>query len=196
MPISIFDTIYKENRWKSQESRSGRGAELCNTESIRASLPNVLRYIGAKSMLDASCGDFNWMKEVPLDDVLYYGCDIVQELVDQNNKLYSRPGRGFFQADITKDRLPEVDLILCRCTLYHLSYSNINKALMNMKKSGAYLLLTNMPKVTANTDIIDGGYRRLNLHLLPFKLPAPILYFWDAPNTNEVMELYRVKDMT
>jgi SAM-dependent methyltransferase len=195
MPISVFDTIYKENRWKSQESRSGRGSELCNTENIRANLPNILRYIGAKSMLDASCGDFNWMKEIPLDDIQYYGCDIVQELIDQNNKLYTRPGRNFFQADITSDKLPSVDLILCRCTLYHLSYRNINKALTNMKKSAKYLLLTNMPKTTVNTDMVDGGYRKLNLHLLPFKLPAPMLFFWDAPSTNEVMELYRVKDM-
>ena len=195
MPISVFDTIYKENLWKSQESRSGRGAELCNTESVRANLRNALEYIGASTILDASCGDFNWMKEIDLGDIQYMGCDIVQELIDQNIAKYTNEKRKFFQADITRDKLPHVDLILCRCTLYHLSFRNIRRAINNLKRSGDFLLLTNMPRVTENIDIEDGNYRKLNLEIDPICLPAPITFFMDAPSTNEILALYRSKDI-
>lgn len=195
MLTETFETIYKENLWKSEESRSGRGSEIANTENVRNGIPVVLNYIGAKSMLDVSCGDFNWMKEIDLGDIQYMGCDIVQELIDQNIAKYTNEKRKFFQADITRDKLPHVDLILCRCTLYHLSFRNIRRAINNLKRSGDFLLLTNMPRVTENIDIEDGNYRKLNLEIDPICLPAPITFFMDAPSTNEILALYRSKDI-
>jgi hypothetical protein len=38
-------------------------------------------------MLDAPCGDFNWMKEVDLSAVHYTGGDIVEPLVNSNHLL-------------------------------------------------------------------------------------------------------------
>ena len=193
MLTDVFNDIYRRNLWKSEESRSGRGAEFAATENVRKMLPVLIDFLSITSILDASCGDFNWMQHMNLE-IPYYGCDIVQELVDQNNARYGNPNRNFVQADITHDQLQNVNLILCRCTLYHLSFKDIFAVLSNFRKNTArYLLLTNMPKVTMNTDIKSGGYRRLNLDLEPFNLGPIMFYFWDAPGTNEVLALYRNK---
>jgi len=191
MLADVFTNIYKRNLWKSTESRSGRGAELALTENVRTYLPVVIDYLSITSILDVSCGDFNWMRHVRLN-IPYFGCDIVQELVDQNNAKYGSPERHFFQADITRDPLPDADLILCRCTLYHLSFIDIFEALNNFRNTRArFLLLTNLPKVALNTDIKSGGYRRLNMEVEPFNLGPEIFHFPDVPP--EVLVLYRNK---
>lgn len=65
-------------------------------------------------MLDAPCGDFNWMKEVHKDIELYNGIDIVEDIIGKNKKKYSTKIVQFYQSDITRDPLPTSDLILYR----------------------------------------------------------------------------------
>lgn len=195
MLTDIFTNIFKNNLWKSPESRSGRGSEVELTANIRKNLPILLRYLDVHSILDASCGDFNWMKLVELEDIVYHGVDIVPELIQENQLKYGNELRSFTIADITKDKLPKVDLIMCRCTLYHLSYVNIQKALRNFKAAKPkYLLLTNMPSIKKNTDIKDGGYRRLNLERPPFNLKST-MFFEDVPSTHEVMSLFSLESI-
>ena len=45
------------------------------------------------SLLDAPCGDFNWMRHVPLGGVSYTGADVVPELIARNRRDYGRDGR-------------------------------------------------------------------------------------------------------
>src|SRR5689334_2969418 len=60
----IFSSIYLDNSWGDPESVSGRGSTLARTEVVRRKLPILLASVGAKSLLDAPCGDFNWMQHV------------------------------------------------------------------------------------------------------------------------------------
>ncbi len=110
----VFSDIYLNNAWADQESVSGRGSTLARADVIRRELPALLESVSAKSLLDAPCGDFNWMRHVNLQGIEYLGSDVVRELIARNNLLYGGAGRNFGVLDITSDALPRVDVILCR----------------------------------------------------------------------------------
>lgn len=170
----IFTEIYKQNYWKDDESVSGKGSRVENTLVARTALMSVVGKYAIKTILDIPCGDFNWMKEVPLQVDEYIGADIVQELVDANNSKFAAPGRSFVKLDATRDNLPKVDLIFCRDMLGHLSNSQVKIALHNMKRSGSrYLMATTFPNTFSTDDIRTGQWRPINLDYF-FGLPLPI----------------------
>ncbi len=128
-------------------------------------------------MLDIPCGDYNWMKEIDLK-CDYIGADIVEEIIENDKKLYSSGNVSFQVIDMTKDPVPKVDMIFCKDCLQHLSYENVALALNNFKKSGSeYLLVSSFPNTWRNHDIYDGDFRPLNIRKKPFNLPKPIYKF-------------------
>ena len=94
---SRFQRIFEENTWGNTESVSGEGSNLDRTAVLRAKLPALLARHGVQSMLDAPCGDFYWMKEVPLGDIDYTGADIVPEIIDRDVEWMSPSGTSFIQ---------------------------------------------------------------------------------------------------
>jgi len=56
---STFTPFYTKNLWGGDESVSGPGSSLKSTAKLRRELPKLLREIGARTLLDAPCGDFN-----------------------------------------------------------------------------------------------------------------------------------------
>src|SRR5258708_6481671 len=91
----VFSTIYRDNLWADPESFSGRGSTLARTGVIRMELPRLLHDAGAKTLLDAACGDFNWMRHLELGSVQYIGVDIVPELIAQNQEKFGCERRRF-----------------------------------------------------------------------------------------------------
>jgi SAM-dependent methyltransferase len=171
----VFTTIYHDNGWRNAESRSGPGSTVARTASLRATLLALLEELGVRSLLDAPCGDFNWMKEMPLEGVEYIGVDVVAGLIGRNRRLYGRRGRRFLVADIAADPLPTADLILCRDGLVHLPDGDALRALDRFRSSAArYLLATTFPGQPANSDIAAGQWRPMNLEKAPFDLPPPL----------------------
>ena len=172
----IFTDVFKRKLWAGSESVSGNGSSLDQTATIRREIPSLLRALQIKTMLDAPCGDFHWMKNTPLELDRYIGVDIVPELIDENNRKYSDSKKQFVALDITTADLPQVDLILCRDCFVHLSFTDIWSALNGFKRSGSrYLLTTTFTNVTTNTDIQTGmNWRPINLQLPPFSFPQPI----------------------
>ena len=137
---NIFYQKYIQNSWKSKESVSGTGSELEITKVLREGLKTLVDKYNIKSMLDAPCGDFNWMKEFDLSNIEYIGGDIIYQLIEENKNKYDL---DFRVLDVTSDILPEVDLILVRDCLVHLSNENIFNFLTNLKNSKIkYLLVT------------------------------------------------------
>jgi SAM-dependent methyltransferase len=169
-----FTHIYETNLWGGDESRSGLGSAVDATRVVRAALPELLRALGATTLLDIPCGDFGWLSHVDLGPVRYTGADIVAALVERNTRLFADPGRRFVQVDLTRDPLPASDLVLCRDCLVHLSFANIARALENVRRSGSsHLLTTTFTGLDGNTDIEDGDWRALNLERPPFNFPPP-----------------------
>lgn len=170
-----FERIEKTNLWGAASSVSGLGSEDLATAAIRDALPPWLQRLGARSLLDAPCGDAGWIGRIKLG-LDYTGVDIVPSLIEANNQRVARGelmGR-FLVADITRDALPQADVILCRDCLVHLSFDNIARAVANFRASGArFLLATTFPEWDANRDCEDGDWRALNMEKAPFNWPAP-----------------------
>lgn len=170
-----FERIERTNLWGAPDSVSGLGSEDSATAAIREAFPSLLQRLGARSLLDAPCGDAGWIGRVKLD-LDYIGIDIVRSLIETNN---ARAARGelsgrFLVADITCDALPRADLILCRDCLVHLSFQNIARVIARFRESGAqFLLATTFPEWEENRDCEDGDWRALNMTKAPFDWPAP-----------------------
>lgn len=171
---AIFQRIYDNNEWHSDESVSGQGSTLKQTAAIRAALPDLFRRLKVRSLLDIPCGDLNWMGAVELGDIKYIGADIVPEIIEQNSRRYDLHNVDFMVLDITRDLLPEVDLVLCRDLLGHFSSRDVQRALTNIKNSRVkYLLSTTFPDHESFGDIQTGHWRPINLASF-FGLPDPI----------------------
>jgi len=171
-----FTAIYRHNVFGSEESRSGMGSSLVQTETIRRELPGLLQSLEVRTMLDAPCGDFNWMQHTSLPVSLYIGADVVDELIAEDIRRYSNAARKFVRMDVIRDRLPASDLVFCRDCLVHLNFDQARGVLRNFQASGAkYLLTTTFPGTQTNVDLGPKDiWRTLNLERPPFNLPPPV----------------------
>ncbi|MEU7227955.1 class I SAM-dependent methyltransferase [Streptomyces chrestomyceticus] len=181
----IFGALYASDSWKlfpggdgknENLSRSGSGSDLVQTAALRRELPELISRLGVRSFLDMPCGDFYWMSQVELGVDAYLGADIVPEVVEQNERKFGRPDRAFRVLDITRSRIPQVDMIFSRDCLVHFSNADVRAALRNVKRSGStYFATTTFTGRADNADDIEtGGWRSLNLCRAPFSLPAPL----------------------
>jgi hypothetical protein len=170
-----FERIAQTNLWGAATSASGIGSETAATAAVRAALPNLLQRLEARSLLDAPCGDARWIMDC-IGNLDYIGVDIVPSLTAANSHRAERgeiTGR-FLTADISRDALPQADVILCRDCLVHLSSDNIHRAVARFRESGAqWLLATTFPEWGDNSDCEDGDWRALNMQHAPFGWPTP-----------------------
>lgn len=171
-----FRRIHDTNLWGADTSVSGVGSELAATAAIRERLPSLLKEIGARSLLDAPCGDHRWMAHLDLGIERYVGVDIVPSIVEKLQAQYRNdPLRTFVLADMTADALPRCDLVLSRDCLVHFSFATLSRAVRNLKASGAtWLLTTTFPDLAHNDDIMDADWRPLNFEAAPLDWPKPV----------------------
>ena len=171
MSFDVFREIYLNRRWGGEPS-SGPGASLEQTKVIRMELPKLISEFSIETMLDIPCGDFQWMRHVDLSTCHYIGADVLPELVYANSQQY---GHDFRVLDITRDPLPQVNMILCRDCLVHFPFEHIRRAIDNIRRSGSrYLLTTTFSARDQNTDGELGKWRTLNLQLPPMSFPQPL----------------------
>ncbi len=199
---ALFSYIYDENGWGCDESRSGQGSTLRRTRKIRQELPKLLTKLDAKILIDAACGDFNWMKEVDLSMLdLYIGLDVVPQAIEDNIKKYGSRKRLFFTVDLTAFPLPKVDVILCRDCIQHLTDENIFSLIRNIKKSNStYVLFSNQPDVTRNKNFTGKlvfqplriSFR--NLMKPPFNFSAPLISI-EEDFDDKTLCLWKVEDL-
>ena len=197
-PKAVFSEIYADNLWNDAESRSGAGSTMAYTVSIRAALERIVRDRRIGVFLDAPCGDFHWMRAVPLPDATrYIGGDIVPALVDALTKKYGDVRHTFQFLDITKGPLPDADIWMCRDCCFHLSYADIARALASFAAANIPLLLltTHIAPPDGryeNHDIVTGDARPIDLRAAPFGFPEPVERFddWIAPFAPREMGLW------
>jgi len=198
----VFDRIYNQNAWGNAESRSGDGSDASGTAHIRAVLAQLLKELKIRSMLDLPAGDFNWMRLMDLEGIDYIGGDVVKQIVDQNQARHGKSNIRFSHLNACKDPLPQVDLILCRDMLVHLSFVECMSALLNFHNSGsAYLLTTTFTARDPNKNIKTGQWRPLNLQRPPFMFPRPLRYLvenceeWNGLWADKCLALWRLADL-
>ena len=189
----IFERIYDRNLWGDPESASGGGSGTAATDAIRRELPAVFERFGIRSMLDAPCGDFHWMRHVAGTLDHYVGVDIVRDLIERNARLYGTDRIRFACADIVADRLPSADAVLCRDCFIHLPTRLIRAALENFRASGVrYLLLTNDRNVETYHDIPIGSFRPVNFTRPPFSFSEPLWVVNESSNGDRQLCLWEL----
>lgn len=191
--ISIQSRAWSRYRHlkSAEESRSGPGSWMCATTEIRAWLPQVFARYRIASVLDAPCGDWNWMQHVELGQLTSYtGWDVEQENVKENTARFGdRSEVNFAMVNLlTVERIPHFDLILCRDFLAHLPNQYIIEVLEKFRASGSRYLITNNYVGASNDQScpLDSGhavgprgrkeklpgyyYRPVNIEAEPFAL--------------------------
>jgi hypothetical protein len=172
---AVFGEIHRRNRWGNAESVSGPGSTRARGADFAADLIALLRRLETRTLLDAPCGDFNWIVEAADSVERYIGVDVVPALIEQNLRDHLTPRRQFVLADISRDVLPAADVILCRDALVHFSTRDVWATIANFQQSGSrYLLATTFLEHRRNPGIRTGSWRPLNLQAAPFHFPAPL----------------------
>jgi hypothetical protein len=196
---SRFTAVYRNRVWLNERetgSLSGLGSELARTESIRTSLPGVLRSLGTEVLVDVGCGDFTWMKELSLD-CRYIGIDIVSHLIEENTQRYGSETRTFQVLDATIAPIPAADTVLCREVLFHLSFPDSRRLIGSIERCGArHLIATTDRSVQLNAEIESGDFRRLNLMRAPYRFPEPLISLADnGVSEDRALGVWRVADL-
>lgn len=179
-----FTLLYEKRLWEAVapglnrgRSHSGFGSTLDATCLIRPALEAFLRDMKVRTLFDAPCGDYHWMRHVDFAGT-YIGGDIVKSVIAGLNKTF-RGSPEFISFDITSDQFPESDVWLCRACLQHLSNAEILQAIENFRRSRVKIALLSNSRVDSNYDIKSGGSRLVDLTKAPFNLPRPR---WTLPD--------------
>lgn len=195
----IFTNIYQGNKWNGKESKSGNGSSLDATKKIRTNLPNLFKKFNIKTITDAACGDWNWMKtfinEIEFDS--YTGLDIVKDIIFKNTNLYSNNKITFNQINLTTQPLNiKSDVIFCRDMLNHLSNFDIIETLKNFILSDStYVLMTNFTKDRLNKDIATGAWRTINFKNKPFNFSNPLAVINEDCKETDTTGTYEDKEL-
>lgn len=172
----VFKDIADKNWWKNQESISGPGSTLNSTKYLREKLVEVFTQLEVKSIVDAPCGDMNWMRHLGYPFEKYIGIDIVPEIVEKLRKEAWPHFYTFQTGNIVSDILPQADVLFCRDCLVHLPFMEGQNAMRLWKLAGfKYIITTTFPRWETNKDCGIGGWRALNLQKAPYFLPEPFM---------------------
>jgi hypothetical protein len=165
------------------ETANGPGSTLEATEQIREWLSGLLIRYDIQTMLDAPCGDWNWMNSANIGEVEYTGWDTDPNVIaDARERLahMKYPPDALFERVnlLTVPEIPEYDLILSRDFFAHLPNKPIQTVLRKFEDSGTrYLLASNYPDAVNDfvykpQDFTYFGYleRPVNLEAGPFSL--------------------------
>lgn len=173
----VFEDIYKNRLWNSDETVSGTGSELRATKQIRKQIPTLFEKYKIKRVLDVGCGDCNWMKELFGDFEYYLGLDVVPELIASNKKKFGTKNIEFLCEEVQNLELQfyNFDVVIFSDVLVHLSFFDIDAILYKLKRSGIhYILMTQYDKHRENIDITSGQWRPIKWDVRPFSFGAPI----------------------
>jgi hypothetical protein len=136
----------------------------------------LLRKKGIRSIIDAPCGDLNWIFPIINHaNIHYMGGDISPSVVQAAQSAH--PDIQIQVFDITRDPFPQADLWHCRDCLFHLPFELIEQALVNFTRSSIpfALITTHHSRLLhQNLNIQPGGFRLLDLEKPPFSLPSPL----------------------
>jgi hypothetical protein len=119
------------------------------------------------NVVDIGCGDFFVGSQIRKLCGSYTACDIVEPLIAFNKAKYKLLNVNFRVLDLTKDELPDGDVLFIRQVFQHLSNEQIKMALPQISKTYKYFVLTeHLPahkSFTPNLDFPTGPNIRLDI---------------------------------
>jgi hypothetical protein len=157
------------------ETPCGVGSMIQNTANVRLYLPQLLKRHEVETLIDAPCGDCNWISRSHLGAINYTGIDndCMNLAAAVKRQWVEQPAsRTFIVADLLRVKLPNADAIMCRDFLQHISFKNAAFVIEKLKKSAKLILMTSHHN-DVNEEVGDNYFRPLNLCKPPFSLPEP-----------------------
>jgi len=179
---AVMEQIYDQKLWggKDFDFYSGEGSH--NTEITQPYLDSVIGFLKSHDnklvVCDLGCGDFNIGKQLTKYTKKYIAIDIVESLIERNNKLFKAENLEFHCLNIVEDEIPKADCIIIRQVLQHLSNAETLKIIEKLKNYEYIILTEHLPQgdFEANKDKIASQGIRLkqnsgvNLLKAPFNL--------------------------
>lgn len=158
----VMNQIYDMKLWggNTHDFYSGIGSH--EPKIVNPYLKIVITFLKSKNntlvVCDLGCGDFNIGKHITKYTKKYIAIDVVEKLIERNQKLFKDDHLEFYCLDIAKDKLPATDCLIIRQVLQHLSNSEIQKILKKIAFYKYVILTEHIPSgdFTPNKDIISG----------------------------------------
>lgn len=177
-----FSLVYSLRLWGKEGDGSGAGSSLENTAPAVTFLSSIINERGIETMADLGCGGGALVAAGLLDKCpglrRYVGLEIAPAVVQRNKRRYGTPQVTFAKADLTKGPLPEVELLVLREVLWHLSNEDALKVLRQCLATGAtYLCVSSAenPKGPFNRPKMrSSDYQAVVLTAPPYNFPAPL----------------------
>jgi hypothetical protein len=191
----VFNSIYKSNHWNksqkfdSSQSYSGPGsiANSIQTNNLINELEKFFKENRIKDILDAPCGDCAWIKKIFNNEIKYIGIDIVEDLINKNEKIFKSNNNVSFLCNdlIEYNKFDNYDFILMRDFFIHLPIPLINKILLKLKNSNCrFFAFNSYENVNDNKEIVTGEHRKINVLKEPFNLDKPFFKIREINNEN------------
>jgi SAM-dependent methyltransferase len=117
-----------------RELYSGPGSNPEFAEPYAEAVRRFAQAKGGGTIVDLGCGDFRVGGLIARPPFRYVGVDVVDMVVDYNNRHYASENIEFVRRDISLDPLPEGDICLVREVFQHLSNHQISAALQQMRR--------------------------------------------------------------
>ena len=173
-----FDLIYRNGAWG---QGSGPGSSPENTLDYRHFLAKFMSQNNIRSVADFGCGDWQFSRFIDWSGVFYTGIDIVEDVIIQNRARFQTANINFLNFSGIDD-FPNVDLVICKDVLQHLSNDRVKQYIEAWRRRSKYMLITNdiNPPDALNSEIPDSGWRPIRLDLPPFSLQSVVLFEWDV----------------
>jgi hypothetical protein len=89
--VGVFDSIIERKAGGSDESVSGHGSTVAATAILRRRLADTFAQLQIRSLVDAPCGDMNWMRHLDYRLDQYIGVDLVPRIIRKLGKKNFHP---------------------------------------------------------------------------------------------------------
>ena len=164
---AVMEQIYEQHFWGGNDSDFYSGEGSHDSKIIKPYIDAVTGFLkshkGQLSVCDLGCGDFNIGKALVPFTKAYVAIDIVEGLIERNQRLFKADHLAFKCLYIAKDDLPKADCVIIRQVLQHLSNQEIQQILEKLTAYKYLILTEHIPvgEFTPNIDIIANSRNRL-----------------------------------
>ncbi|WP_428484751.1 class I SAM-dependent methyltransferase [Rhodopila sp.] len=189
----VFTRIYREKMWGNGAGTfySGPGSDAEAAQPYADFVTSFIAKHNIRSVVDLGCGDFRVGRMIASCGVDYTGVDVVEALIEENNRCHANETINFQCLDIAHDPLPNAELCLIREVFQHISNAQISATLSKLRQYDYVLFTDIQPEVTSdykiNKDKPHGASSRilqtsfLRLEAPPFNVGNIALVFETAP---------------
>lgn len=174
---------------------SGPGSDSFYTTDYRSLLSKFIRLNNISSVVDIGCGDWQFSRFIDFAQASYVGFDVVDDVVNKNHARYSANNVSFKVIPPSLEDVPSADLLIMKDVLQHLSDKSICSFRDLVFPKFRHCLLTNSFRkidTAQNTDIVEGGFRCLDLTNPPYNLVGTYLLEFSSTVWEHIRVLHYV----